>query len=296
VQRPIPVTSGYASIWDNIGIISNRGVDLGLHTVNLDAGKSGGFGWTTDLNVTWNRNRVDSLYNNQPVTFTVSSRVTSVAAVGQPLGEFYLYKFLRVDPQDGNAVFATAAGGETKKPTSADLMYVGSPQPKYYGGLTNTLSWKGFDLRTFLQFSQGNKVFNMMRIFTDDGGYSYDNKSTVVLARWQKPGDVTDEPRMSYDGTSGARLMSSRMVEDGSFVRLGEVTLGYKLPTRLLGRTGLDDARLFVSGRNLKTWTNYTGYNPDVNSNGAGANVVTGVDYYAYPLARTINLGLSAGW
>jgi hypothetical protein len=138
----------------------------------------------------------------------------------------------------------------------------------------------------------------MMRIFTDDGGYSYDNKSTLALKRWQKPGDITDEPRMSYDGTSGARLMSSRMVEDGSFLRLGELTLGYKLPTRLVSRTGLDDARLFVSGRNLKTWTKYSGYNPDVSSSGVSGNgtVITGVDYYAYPLARTVSLGISAGW
>ncbi|MBV9879713.1 MAG: TonB-dependent receptor [Gemmatirosa sp.] len=309
VQRPIPVTSGYASIWDNIGTIRNRGLDLALHTVNVDAGAQRGFGWTSDLNVTWNRNRVDSLYKNQPVTFTVSSRVTSIAAVGQPLGEFYLYKALRVDPQTGNVVFqcvvnpavpackATAGGfGETGAPVAADLTYVGSPQPNYYGGFTNTLSYKGFDLRSFLQFSQGNEIFNMMRIFTDDGGYSYDNKSTVTLNRWQKPGDVTDEPRMSYDGTSGARLASSRMVEDGSFLRLGEVTLGYALPTRLVGRTGLDNARVYVSGRNLKTWTKYTGYNPDVSSSGSTANVVTGVDYYAYPLARTVSLGLSAGW
>jgi hypothetical protein len=139
-------------------------------------------------------------------------------------------------------------------------------------------------------------VFNMMRIFTDDGGYSYDNKTTHVLARWQNPGDVTSEPRMSYDGTSGARLPSTRMVEDGSFVRLGEITLGYKLPDVIAARARMDNAKVFVSGRNLHTWTNYTGYNPDVNSAGVLANVVMGVDYYAYPLARTITVGINAGW
>jgi TonB-linked SusC/RagA family outer membrane protein len=298
VQRPIPVTSGYASIWDNIGSIRNRGLDLGIHTVNLDAKNALGIGWNSDLNVTWNRNKVVSLYQNQPVTFTVSSRVTSIAAVGYPLGEFYLYKSLGVNPANGNVVFAKASGGTTESPTSADLTYVGNPQPNYYGGFTNTFTWKNFDLRGFLQFSQGNKVFNMMRIFTDDGGYSYDNKSTVTLTRWQKPGDVTDEPRFSYDGTSGARLMASRMVEDGSFLRLGEVTLGYKLPARLVASTRVQDARLFVSGRNLKTWTKYTGYNPDVSSSGVSGNgtVITGVDYYAYPLARSVSVGVSAGW
>jgi TonB-linked SusC/RagA family outer membrane protein len=295
VRRPIPATSGYTSIWSNIGDIRNRGVDMGLHTVNLDGG-SRGLGWTSDLNVTWNRNVVTHLYNGQTATFTVSSRITSVAAVGHPLGEFYLYKFLRVDPETGNAVFQAADGSETASPGSADRMFVGNPQPNYYGGFTNTFTFRNFDLRGFLQFSQGNKVFNMMRIFTDDGGCTWDNLSTIALTRWQKPGDITDEPRMSYDCTSGADVISSRFIEDGSFVRLGEVTLGYKLPDRLASAARMTNARLYVSGRNLHTWTDYSGYNPDVNSAGIGSNVVMGVDYYAYPLARTFTLGVSASW
>lgn len=295
VQVPVPMTSGYSSTWGNLGRIRNRGVDLGLETINLERSPNG-LGWTSNLNVTWNRNKVLQLAGGLPVTFTVSSRVTSIAAEGQPLGTFYLYDFLGVNPDNGNALYATADGGVTERPTSADLTFVGNPQPDYYGGFTNTFSWKNLDLRGFLQFSQGNDVFNMMRIFTDDGGWSYDNKTTHVLDRWQQPGDVTNTPRMSYDGTSGARLMSDRFVEDGSFVRLGEVTLGFNVPTRYVAFSGLDDARIYVSGRNLKTWTKYTGYNPDVSSSGAAANVITGVDYYAYPLARTWTVGVSAGW
>lgn len=294
VSRPVPTTSGYSSTWDNIGGISNRGVDLGIETVNLQS--DDGLGWTSSLNVTWNRNRVTELYGGQPITFTVSSRVTSIAAVGEPLGTFYLYRFLRVNPDNGNAVYATASGGETESPTSNDLAYVGNPQPDYFGGFTNTFTWKNLDLRGFVQFSQGNKVYNMMRLFMDDGAYSYDNKTTLTLDRWQKPGDIASTPRMSYDGTSGSRLASSRMVEDGSFVRLGEVTLGIRIPRRLTGFAGMDEARLYISGRNLKTWTKYSGYNPDVSSAGAAANVITGVDYYAYPLARTVTIGFSAGW
>lgn len=295
VQAPVPATSGFTSIWDNIGGVRNRGFDLGVHTINLrPAGR--GFGWTTDLNVTWNHNEVTDLYQGQSATYNVSSRVTSIVAVGQPIGEFYLYKFLRVDPATGNAVFQKKDGSETGSPTSADLTYGGNPQPKYYGGLTNTFTLGRLDLRGFFQFSQGGQVLNMMRIFTDDGGYSYDNKTTHVLDRWQKPGDITNEPRMSYDGTSGARLMSTRMVEDGSFVRLGEVTLGYRLPDRISTMMRMESGKVFVTGRNLHTWTKYTGYNPDVNSRGVTSNVVTGVDYYAYPLARAITFGVTAGW
>ena len=294
VQRPVPATSGYTTVWDNVGSIRNRGVDLGLRTVNVASRSARGFGWTTDLNVTWNRNKVTELYDGQPITATVSSRVTSVAAVGQPLGTFYLFKFLRVDPQTGNALYAKADGSETLAPTSGDLTFVGNPQPNYYGGLTNTITAGGFDLRGFLQFSQGGQVLNLMRIFADDGGNGLDNKMSHVLGRWRTPGDITDVPRMG--STSGARLLSSRFVEDGSFVRLGEVTLGYALPSRLAASIRADNARIYVSGRNLHTWTDYSGYNPDVNSSGANANTVMGVDYYAYPLSRTITAGITAGW
>jgi TonB-linked SusC/RagA family outer membrane protein len=293
VQLPIPATSGYTSVWNNIGSIRNTGVDLGLHTINVETAH---LTWNSDLNVTWNRNKVTALYGGQPVTFTEANRVVSIAAVGQPLGEFYLYKFLRVDPATGNAIYASANGGETRKPTSSDLTYVGNPQPKYYGGFTNTVSFHNFDLRGFLQFSEGNKVFDMIRIFTDDGGATTNSKNVHELTAWQKPGDITDEPRYSATGASGANVISSRFVEDGSFVRLGEVTLGYKLPVTVADRVHLSNARLYVSGRNLKTWTKYSGYNPDVNSAGANSNVVMGVDYYAYPLARTYSIGITATW
>jgi TonB-linked SusC/RagA family outer membrane protein len=294
VQQPVPSTSGYSTVWGNVGSLRNAGVDLGLHTVNLDDSR-GGLVWTSDLNVTWNRNKVTELYGGLPITGTTSSRVTSVAAVGQPLGTFYLFKFSRVDPATGNPLYLNAAGQEVLSTAlvSSDLAYVGNPQPNYYGGFTNTITMGAFDLRGFLQFSQGGKVLNQMRIFMDDGGSSSDNKSANVYNRWRNPGDITDVPKM---GATGANLAaSSRFVEDGSFVRVGELTLGVKLPAQLVRAGRFDSARLYVSGRNLKTWTDYSGYNPDVNSNST-SNIVQGVDYYAYPLARTITIGLNAAW
>jgi hypothetical protein len=296
VERPVPSTSGYSTVWGNVGSIRNAGVDLGLHTVNIDDNDGRrGFGWTSDLNVTWNRNEVTELYDGLPITATTSSRVTSVAAVGQPLGTFYLFRFSRVDPANGNPLYFNAAGQEVLSTAllSSDLAFVGNPQPDYYGGLTNTFTMGAFDLRGFLQFSQGGKVLNQARIFMDDGGSSSDNKIANVYNRWQKQGDVTDVPKM---GATGANLAaSSRFIEDGSFVRLGEVTLGFRLPARLIQAGRFDSARLYVSGRNLKTWTDYSGYNPDVNSN-SSSNIVQGVDYYSYPLARTVTIGVNAAW
>lgn len=294
VQRPIAAVSGFTSIWDNIGDIENKGVDLGLSTVNIKPASSHGLGWTTDLNVTFNKNRVTSLYGGQEFTTGINGRQTSVVRVGQPLGAFYMYKFEGVDPETGDAIIKDVNGDGSI--TAADRTVVGTPYPKFFGGMTNQFTLANLELRTFLQFSKGNDVFNMMRIFTDDGGCTWDNLTTNTLARWQKPGDRTNVPRMSYDCTSGADLITSRFIEDGSFLRLGEVTLGYRLPSRLAAAAKLDNGKIYVSGRNLKTWTKYSGYNPDVNSAGSDENVIAGTDYYAYPLARTFSLGISASW
>ncbi len=216
---------------------------------------------------------------DQPVTGD-NYRDISRAAVGQPIGEFYVLHFKGVDPATGDALY------------SDDRINAGNPQPKYFGGLGNTVGWKNFQLRGFLEFSHGAKVFNLMRIFADDGGYSYDNKYAYALDRWQNPGDITNEPRASFDGTSGGRVISDRFIEDGSYLRIQEITLSYRLPAGLFAMRGLSNARLYVSGHNLYNFTKYTGYDPDVNSNGT-SNIDLGTDYYAYPRARTFTLGIS---
>lgn len=294
VERPIPSTTGLLTVWDNVGNVENRGIDLGITTQNFRPDDEDGFAWTTTLNLTHNDNKVTSLFDGQPYTTGINGRLTSRVQVGQPIGAFYMYKFNGVDPATGDAIFEDVDGdGEI---TSADQTIVGNPEADFFGGLTNEFSLKGFSLRTFLQFSKGNEIFNMMRIFTDDGACTYDNLTTSTLARWQKPGDITDVPRMSYDCASGADVISSRFIEDGSFLRIGEVTLSYKLPAGLLTGLRMSDAQIFLSGRNLHTFTDYTGYNPDVNSAGAGSNIVSGTDYYAYPLARTFSIGIRGGW
>ena len=294
VQRPIPSTTGFTTYWGNIGNIENRGLDLGLNTTNVEIGGTSGFSWRTGLTMTFNRNKVTSLFNNQPFTTGINGRETSIAEVGKPLGSFFMYQFDGVDPETGDAILRDLDGdGDI---TTSDRMIVGDPHPDYFGGLTNTFTLANFELNTFLQFSKGNDVFNMMRIFADDGACTYDNMFSDVLRRWKNPGDITDVPRMSYDCSSGADVISSRFIEDGSYLRVQEITLGYRVPASLSGLAKLENARLYVSGRNLATFTKYTGYNPDVNSAGSDSNVIIGTDYYAYPLARTFTIGISAGW
>jgi TonB-linked SusC/RagA family outer membrane protein len=294
VQQPIAAFTGFTSIWGNIGNIRNAGVDLSINTENLRPANGRGLGWTSGLNLTFNRNRVISTYQNQPIITGINGRQTTIVVTGQPLGEFYMLKFQGVDPQTGDAIYKDVDGNGSID--SNDKTYVGSPHPKYYGGFSNEFTYRDLSLRGFLSFSRGGKIFNMMRIFTDDGACTWDNKTTDILKRWRKPGDVTNEPRVSYDCVSGADEISSRYLEDGSYVRLSELTLSYQLPTRWANRAYLANARVFVSGHNLKLWTKYSGYDPDVNSAGSDENVILGTDYYAYPQPRTITFGINAGW
>lgn len=292
VNRPITGTSGFTTFFDNVGNIENHGYELQLTTQNIVARNTGDFSWDTDYSISTNQNRVTALYGNQPL-FGGVRNVNSVQ-VGQPLGEFYVVRFKGVDPKTGNAIYDDINGDSLI--TAADRVAGGNPQPTYWGGFNNTVKWKGFDLHAFLQFSGGNKIFNATRLFADDGGYSYDNKLADVLSRWQKPGDVTSEPRASFNGTSGARQISTRFLEPGSYARLQEITVGYGLPAFLTRNAGLQNARIYVSGHNLRTFTSYKGYNPDVNSNGSTSSFGLGADFYAYPLARTYSVGITSEW
>lgn len=294
VSKPISATSGLTSRLENVGSIKNAGVELELTTRNLVAESGNGLEWTTEFNIAANRNKVVSLYNGQP--FPAGLYSMNRVEVGRPLGEFYAFEFAGVDPANGNALYFDSLGKKVlaTQLQTKDRRFIGTPHPDYQGGLTNTLAWGGFDVRAFLQFSQGNQIFNAMRVFADDAGRYADNKFSDILRRWQKPGDVTDQPRLSRRGRSGAVRISSRYLEDGSYVRLGEVTVGYRLPEQWAGMVRTREARVYLSGRNLHTWTKYTGYSPDVNSGGSGSNLALGTDFYTYPFARTFTFGVKA--
>lgn len=292
ISRPITSTSGQTSYWDNLGNIENRGFEFALTTINVTSPDPNGLRWSTTFNLSTNQNKVTKLYNDEP--YNTGIRSINRVEVGQPLGAFHAIKFLGVDPETGDAIYEDVNGdGEI---TAEDRQIVGSPHPDWWGGLTNEISFRGFDLRAAFEFSQGAEVFNAIRVFADDGGYYYDNKFRDVLNAWKQPGDRTDVPRASYDGGSGARELSSRFIEDASYIRLQEITIGYRLPAAVASLLHLANARIYVSGHNLKLWTDYSGYDPDVNSNGSDAITQLGTDFYAYPRARTFSIGISGGW
>lgn len=299
LDRPVTATTGFTSVLANVGSIENRGWELSLRTVNLRAPRRGGFEWTSELNLTANDNEVTALYKDEPFPSGFINRVE----VGQPIGVFFAPQYEGVDPETGVAMYTDldADGnrvGWTTFPGSDDRMIVGSPHPDYYGGFRNTMSLGIVDLMVFMDFSQGAEIYNAMREYSDDGGYFLDNKfSDHVENYWTPENTDGTAPSPSWFGSTGAWVPSSRFIEDASFVRLGEVTLGLDLPSVANNVLRTTSARFYVSGKNLHTWSDYVGYSPENHYGGSGsASSTLGTDFYAYPLARTITFGFQGNW
>jgi TonB-linked SusC/RagA family outer membrane protein len=305
LNRPVTSTSGFTSVLANVGAMENRGYELFLRTVNVEGGETGSFEWSTDFTLTHNVNEVTKLYSpdpNEPGEAFMGSWYGRVEE-GHAIGEFYSYHWVGVDPATGNALFTDldADGndiGTTTDPSSEDRMYIGSPHPDYYGGFRNNLSFKGFDLTAFFQYSQGNSMFNGMREYSDAGGYFYDNKfKDVGVDYWTPENTDASKPRPSYWGNSGSREESDRWLEDASYIRLQELTLGYTLPSRLASSLNMEQARFYLAGRHLFTWTDYSGYSPDMNTGGSDAAAASlSIDFYGYPFARSLTIGFQGTW
>jgi TonB-linked SusC/RagA family outer membrane protein len=285
LSRPLPGSSGFTTITENVGEVENKGIELSLNTQNLN----GDLRWNTMLNFSANRNKVLKLYENQPIDDL--GRGGNRIQEGEPIGIFYSFKSLGVDPSTGDIVFAdTNIDGEI---TTDDRIKIGNPHPDFIGGLTNNFNYKGFDLSVFLQFSYGNDVFHGSRLFLESlqGG---DNQLESVTRRWQQPGDITDIPRATNDAVKAAenKRVSSRFIEDGSYMRIKNITLGYSLNRKWIERAGISGLRIHLSTQNLYTFTNYTGLDPEVNYSGVG-NEVIGTDFFTFPQARTYTVGLN---
>jgi TonB-linked SusC/RagA family outer membrane protein len=322
LNRPIPLSTGFASITENIGEMRNMGVELGLRAQLVRAGSPRGFSWNTEFNVSHNDNVVTKLYNKQPISGSFVARVEE----GQPLGFFRGYVMGGIF-QTGDPICYTASGETTAQRnarcaaaglafqsaftvpgdvrftdvngdgviTSADQKRIGDPWPDYTGGWTNNVSFAGLDLTVFTQFSQGNDIYNGNREYTDAFGTYFDNNSAHARDRWTPENPSTTEARATFDDSNANARSSSRFVEDGSYVRIKNAVLGYNVPARLAGRVGMGSMRVYVQAQNLKTWTNYSGFDPEVNFSGA-ATVTRGIDFYTLPQARTYTVGLNFGF
>ena len=286
----LPRSTGFNDGIQNIGELQNRGLEFQLSSINTQ----GEFKWSTDLNLSFNRNNVVNIIGEEIIAGGIAGRGdVSYSIEGKPLGMFYGYLYGGVDPETGNAYYIDKNGESTFTPAADDRTFIGNPHPDFIYGMTNTLSYKNFDLSIFLRGVQGNDVFNATRIETE-GMTDAKNQSLAVADRWRALGDVTDIPRASWGNTNNSRI-STRFVEDGSFLRVQALTLGYNAPFSLLSKLKLTGLRVYATGENLLTLTGYKGFDPEVNAFG-NSNTVMGVDFGTYPQTRNLIFGLNVSF
>jgi TonB-linked SusC/RagA family outer membrane protein len=286
LNLPVPAATGYLNTLANAGEISNKGIELGITSTNIKVDK---FEWTTNFNIARNINRAEKLAS--PITFEAREYLRDQQ--GAPLESFWLYKQLYVDPQTGNAVFQHADGTTGTSVTSADRMLLGTLFPKFYGGITNNITFKGFDLSAFFSFQYGNSVFNFNKYILEGGGTRDASRSLLEsqMDRWTHPGQVTNTPRVTSVGNNYNIEQNSRYLEDGSFIRLKTLTLGYTLPKKLTNKLKIDRLRIYVEGTNLWLLTKYTG--PDPESSGSGLANLQGIDTATPPQPIGLQFGIN---
>ena len=244
--------------------MTNKGMELALSSQNF----TGAFKWSTDFNISFNRNKLTKLGLNKVYYYAEMYETRENAIIlkeGLPLGTFFGYISEGVDPETGDIVYKDLNDNGVIDP--GDRTTIGCAQPDFIYGMTNTFSYKGFSLSVFLQGSQGNDIFNASRIDME-GRIDFRNQSTAVLDRWKRPGMITDIPRV---GNVENIHNSTRFVEDGSYLRLKTITLSYDFQPKWLKKISLSKLQAYVTGQNLLTFTNYKGYDPEVNAYGSDA-------------------------
>jgi len=282
LDRPLPGSSGYTIYAANVGSLENKGLELALNT---DILRETDFKWNSDFNISFNRNKVLEMYKGQPITNV--GRGNNAAIEGEPLSVFYMYKSLGVDPSTGELVFEDV--NNDGRYTDADRQVVGDPNPDFTGGFTNNFSYKNFSLSIFLQFTYGNDIYNGVRQYTENMTLgTNDNQLTTIKDRWKEPGDVTYVPK--YNGKYNNQI-SSQFIEDGSFLRVKNITLNYRLGDEVLKNMFLNSARIYLKAENLYTLTGYSGMDPEVNYSGVGT-IRAGTDFFTYPQVRTWTAGV----
>lgn len=295
----IPSTSGFNSMLKNIGSVENKGLELSIESDNF----INEFSWNTNFNISFNRNKVLEL-GGEPYKEIEGGDLLKTGSirrliVGEPIGIFYGYKFDGIFQSEEEVQKLTAQpsplgvgyrrykdlDGDGSVDSSNDRMILGDSNPDFFGGLTNIFFFKGFELNTFFQYSYGGKIFNYnaIELETPTGGT---NVYKELLNRWTPTNPSQIYPKAT---TNRAALVSDRWVEDGSYIKLKTVSLSYSFPK--LQSNFFRSMRLYVTGQNLFTWTNYRGYDPEVSYRGS-STLQGGEDFGGYPQARTFMMGI----
>ena len=321
LEASLPLVSGYYSAAKNIGKVRNDGLELSLSTVNI---KTKDFTWTSDFNIAFNKNEVLELAENQLSLTTAAkfdqnynSQPSYIAKVGLPMGMMYGYLYEGTYKYDdfiksGNSYtlkdnvpyFSSEANTQPGMPKykdingdgvidSNDRTIIGRGLPIHTGGFTNSFAYKGFDLSIFFQWSYGNDIMNANRLFFENAGGKKDlNQFASYANRWTPDNPDSDIPAATKSASNN--VISSRIIEDGSYLRLKTVTLGYTFPKTLIAKAKLSNARVYLAAQNLWTWTSYSGYDPEVSIRNSA--LTPGLDFSSYPRAFTLSFGVNLGF
>ncbi|MBD2714768.1 TonB-dependent receptor [Microvirga sp. STR05] len=321
VRTPLSLGVPNNSYNANIGSLYNKGFEFTLTTENI---RKENFTWSSSFNLSTNKNEITALNNNEDIIDTYN-----ITRVGESIGSIFGFDFVGVNSANGSPIYTKADGSLVQASTNssgafagryyaydpanpgaafaaanertltvADKKILGQTNPKVFGGFGNTVTFMGFDLDVFLRYNYGNKIMNVTRqqlLRTD-----FLNNSTEILNRWQSqenPGDG-QTPRIA-SGTSAFvnqdNNASTRFVEDGGFIRLQNITLGYTIPTRFVTPINLSRVRIFVQAQNIATITDYKGVDPEVNTNFT-SNRQAGVDFNSNPQQRVFTGGLNVAF
>jgi len=288
---PLPMSTGFSNSFQNLdALISNKGFELLINSRNFVRD----FGWRTNLSFTMNRNNVDDLANLEPIATglypkNMTDRTNRVME-GQPLGVFYGYIAEGVDPATGDMIFTDLNENGSIDP--GDRGVIGDPNPDFEFALGNTFNYKEFELSILLQGTYGNDIINVSN-FPLLSAFDHSNMLTKVLNAWQNVGDIADIPRLiTKDPNKNFKRTSSFYVEDGSYIRVKNISLAYYLDDQIAERLHIGSMKFYLSIDNALTFTNYSGLDPEVNASGNSATSA-GIDYFNYPQTRSFSLGVN---
>lgn len=296
----LPTSQGFEEAIRNAGTVSNKGLEL---TIGGDVISKGKFNWNLAFNIGTVTSNVDELPGGLDIRR--GGEVNQILREGESLGSWYMPKWIGVDPANGDPLWEKVEydqqGNVVSRSTTnvyaeAGYQIVGNATPKFFGGLTNTFSYAGFSLNITTSYQYGNDVYHRTREFVDsDGAYFGFNMMKLQgdWSRWQNPGDNATHPKLEFNGNQLSNRMSSRYIEDGSFIRIRNITLAYALPSDLISRVKMHRASVFVSADNLFTFTKFSGLDPEVNSF-ANTNYyqIPGVSDFKYPINKQYLVGL----
>ena len=289
-QVPLPGSTGATFINQNAGELENKGVELILNAEVFARNK---FTWNTSFNIAKNDIEIINLPNDNADIIGGQN----ISRVGESVLSFFMPEYAGVDPANGDALYyinsEEGSRATTNDVAEAERIVAGQPNPDWIAGMTNRLSLAGFDLEFTFVGEWGASIYNAGGVFQSVNGNFEDNQTIDQLDRWQQPGDITDVPQARLFGFNGS-AQSTRWLEAADFIRLRNLTLGYTLPSEIVAKVGLQSAKIYITGVNLLTFTDYTGYDPEARADvGNNAGFAFGQAFYSAPLAKTISFGVN---